>query len=112
MLPPEQREQAEWAPTRAIWLPILQHERGTEMGQLNFNVISPNPSNFNEIGGLKNANFGADLLGGPVWEPGPNLEGGPSGIRKTAQPMPLPTRNLAATVEMLLEPCVSGGFGR
>jgi hypothetical protein len=32
MLPPEQREQPEWVPMRAIWLPILQHEREVELG--------------------------------------------------------------------------------
>jgi hypothetical protein len=37
-----------------------------------------------------------------VWEPSPNLEGGPADAPKTAQPAPLPATNLVAPVQMLL----------
>jgi hypothetical protein len=43
---PEQCEHSEWAPTRAIWLPILQHERKAELGQF----YGPYHGRFNLVG--------------------------------------------------------------
>jgi hypothetical protein len=46
MLPPAQRELSEWAPMRAVWLPILQNEWEVEMGQF----FSPYNIRFNLVG--------------------------------------------------------------
>jgi hypothetical protein len=50
--------------------------------------------------------FGAGVLGVPVWEPGPSIQGGHDGAPKMPQVAPLLATNLGAPVEMLLLSCV------
>jgi hypothetical protein len=47
------------------------------------------------------ANFGADVLGAPIWEPQPNFLGGHADTSKMTQLAPLPATNLGTPVEML-----------